>query len=90
MRGVFSSEECEVLAEALDHAWEMFLKAGRLSPNNNDIAKGVLAHAVLQASRAGHRNPRELAMAAAASFDQYQDMIRTRRSWGSVPFLKAS
>ena len=83
MAGAFTSEDCELFAKALDYAWELILKSRRLTPQNHDIAKGVLAQAILDAGPDGG-NARQLAMKAAASFDKYEAIIRHRRAW-SVP-----
>jgi hypothetical protein len=84
MAEAFSSEHCNLFAKALDHAWELFLKAGRLTPQNHDIVKAVLAEAILNAGKQGNQNARQLAMKAAASFDKYEGIVRHRRSW-SLP-----
>jgi hypothetical protein len=81
MDGAFSSDDCELFAKALEHAWEIFLKAGRLTPQNHDIAKAVLAQAILDAGKIGNQNARQLGMKAAASFDKYEGIVRHRRAW---------
>jgi hypothetical protein len=64
---------------ALDQAWEIFLKSGRLNTHNLDIAKGALAFALLDAVEKGERNPRRLAISAVARVARYENKLHTDR-----------
>jgi hypothetical protein len=79
MTHVYDSEDCGVFSEALEHAWRIFLRSGRLNRQNLDIAKAALTRAILDAGSAGLRNPRRLAVAACAKADTYIDRIREER-----------
>ena len=37
---IYTSEDCNIFAKALDFAWEIYLKTGRLTKDNLDTAKG--------------------------------------------------
>ena len=60
MNLAYTSEDCNIFAEALEHAWEMYLKTGRLTKDNLDTAKAALSYAILQAAAGGERNARRL------------------------------
>jgi hypothetical protein len=76
----FSGSECRILADALDKAWEIFLKTGRLTATNIDTARGALAYAIMEAAAVGERNPRRLAIAAVARMAKHEHRIRFERS----------
>jgi len=80
----YTTNDCEIFAQALDHAWEMFLKTGRLTGDNLDTAMGALAYCILQAAAGGERNPRRLAISAVAHVDAIEPRIRLERSWSRV------
>jgi hypothetical protein len=77
----YTSEDCDVFAQALEHAWEMFLKTGRLTKDNLDTAQAALSYAILQAAAGGERNARRLAIVAVANVDAIEPRIRMERSW---------
>lgn len=77
----YDSEDCRVFAQALDHAWEMFLKTKRLTSRNIDTAKAALAYAILHEASDGQRNPRSLAAAAVARMANHETQVRQQRSW---------
>jgi hypothetical protein len=81
MRGAISSDECDIVSQALEQAWEIFLKAQRLDRCNHDIARPTLLYGILEASKDGERNARRLAMRAVASFDRLEPVVRHHRSW---------
>jgi hypothetical protein len=81
MSHVYSSEDCSVFSEALEHSWRIFLRSGRLTRQNFDIAKAALTRAILDTASSGLRNPRRLAVAACARADTYIDRIRQERIW---------
>jgi hypothetical protein len=81
MNQVYSSEDCAVFSEALEHAWRIFLRSGRLNRQNVDIAKAALTRAIFDAGSNGLRNPRRLAVAACARADTYVERIRQDRIW---------
>jgi hypothetical protein len=85
MNTVYDSDDCRVFAKALDHAWEIFLKAGKLTPLNVDIAKASLAYAIFHAAAGGLRNPRRLAMAAVARISQFEAQVTEQRVWCVPP-----
>jgi hypothetical protein len=76
----YTAEDCEILAKALDYAWEIFLKSGRLTKENLDTARAALTYSILQAAQGGERNPRRLALEAAANVDAIEPRIRMERS----------
>jgi hypothetical protein len=77
----FDDEECGLLADGLEKAWEIFLKTGGLTAKNVDIARAALAYAVLECAAAGERNPRRLAIAAVAKMPRHEHQIRYARSF---------
>jgi hypothetical protein len=80
MDRAYDSDDCTILAKALEHAWEIFLKTKRLTAQNHDIAKGALSLAILEAAGIGERNPRRLAIAAVARMSKYEARVRAERS----------
>jgi hypothetical protein len=84
MTHAYSAEDCSVFADALEHAWRIFLRSGRLTSQNCDIAKAALTRAILDAASGGLRNPRRLAVAACAKADTYIDLIRQERLWATT------
>jgi hypothetical protein len=85
---VYDSEDCRVLSQALTYAWDIFLKARRLSPQNLDTAKAALSYALLDAAANGERNPRRLAIRAVAEADRHETRIRRERSWAPPTTLE--
>jgi len=81
MNLAYTSEDCNIFAEALERAWEMYLKTGRLTKDNLDTAKAALLYAILQAAVAGERNARRLAILGIAHVDSIEPRIRMHRSW---------
>jgi hypothetical protein len=81
MDPVYDSEDCRVLSRALSHAWNVFIRAGRLNPHNGDTALGALAYAVLEAAAGGQRDPRRLAISALALIEPHETRVRAARSW---------
>jgi hypothetical protein len=77
----YTSEDCDVFAQALEHAWEMFLTTGRLNKDNLDTAQAALSYAIFQAAAGGERNARRLAIVAVANFEAIEPRIRRERSW---------
>ena len=84
MNQVYSSEDCSIFAEALQHAWRIFLRTGRLTPKNLDIAKAALTRAILDAAVDGLRNPRRLAVAACARVETYEERMLQERLWAKT------
>jgi hypothetical protein len=82
MSHAFDSDECEIFAKALDQAWAIFLRTGRLTSRNVDVAKAALAYALLDAAANGERNPRRLAVAAVGRMARYEAKLRYARSAG--------
>jgi hypothetical protein len=84
MNLAYTSEDCNIFAEALEHAWEMYLKTGRLTKDNLDVAEAALSYAILQAAARGERNARRLAIIGVAHVDIIEPRIRRERSWSRV------
>jgi hypothetical protein len=82
MSGAFDSGDCETFAKALDQAWAIFLKTGRLTSRNVDVARAALAYALLDAAEKGERNPRRLAVAAVGRMARYESKLRYARAPG--------
>ena len=66
MANAFTSDECNVLAQALDIAWDICRHSGGLDTLNIDATKGALTRSILCGYESGERNPRRLAISAAA------------------------
>lgn len=79
MDGAFNSDDCRVFAKALDYAWEIFLKSGRLTSGNHDIARAALTLAIFE-SAGNERNPRRLAIAAVARMGKYEHSLKAQRA----------
>jgi hypothetical protein len=73
MATAFTSDECDVLAQALEAAWEIFLRSRRLETANIDTAKAALTRSILAGYENGEHNPRRLAIAAVAQLDAPQE-----------------
>lgn len=76
----YDTEECSLLAKALDHAWELYLKSKRLTAYNLDLAKGAIAYAVMDAARRGGDNPRQIAKAAMARVGEHERRLQAERA----------
>src|SRR5882757_6438406 len=72
----YDTEDCAVLAKALDHAWELYLKSQRLTAGNLDLAKGAVAYAVLEVARMGERNARQIAKEAIARVSEHERRLQ--------------
>jgi MoxR-like ATPase len=79
MNTAFNSAECNVLEDALDAAWEIFLRSGKLDRHNLDTAKAALARAILDGFENGEHNARRLAIAAVANIEQFEAQIIRQR-----------
>jgi hypothetical protein len=84
MTGAYSSEDCETIARALDRAWERFLRAGRLGPENIDTAKAALTYAILSEAQSGERNPAVLAERGLRMMEQHEPAVVQQRFSGFV------
>ena len=69
MTGAYSSDECNVLAQALDVAWDIFRHSGELDRRNIDATKAALTRSILSNYENGERNTRRLAIVAVAQLD---------------------
>ena len=76
----YDTEECTLLAKALDHAWELYLKSKRLTAYNLDLAKGAIAYAVMDVARKGGGNPRQIAKAAMPRVSVHERRLQVERS----------
>jgi hypothetical protein len=72
MAAAFTSDECDVLAQALDAAWDIFSRSQRVESANIDRTKAALTRAILNGYESGEHNPRRLAIAAVAQLDRPQ------------------
>jgi hypothetical protein len=79
MNAAFDSDDCRLFAQALDHAWEIFLKAGGLTTHNLDTAKAALTYAIFHAAQDGERNARRLAIAAVARMSKFEPVVMQQR-----------
>jgi hypothetical protein len=79
MSCAYDAGDCNVLSLALDKAWEIYLRTGRLTPSNVDVAKAALSFALLDAAEAGERNIRRLAVAAVGRMAKYEGQLRNAR-----------
>ena len=76
MTGAYSSDECNILAQALDVAWDICRQAGRLDARSIEATKAELTRSILTNYEAGERNTRRLAIAAVAQLDTPQPISR--------------
>lgn len=76
----YDTDECTLLAKALDHAWELYLKSKRLTSHNLDLAKGAIAYAVLEVARMGGGNPRQIAKAAMTRVSKHERRLQAVRA----------
>jgi len=72
MTTVFTSEQCDVLQQALDIAWEMFLRAHKPGAEEAEAIKGALTRAILDEYEHGEHNARRMAIAAVAHIEQFE------------------
>lgn len=66
MTGAYSSDECNVLAQALDVAWDICRLSGELETLGIEAAKAALTRSILTNYESGERNTRRLAIVAVA------------------------
>ena len=85
MSSAYDSDDCQLFAQALDQAWQIFLRTGRLTNTNADVAKAALTYALLEAAETGERNPRRLAVAAVGRMARYEGKLRYERSLRPSP-----
>jgi len=71
MTSAFTSAECDVLEQALDAAWEIFLRSRRLDERNLDTARSALTRAILEQYACGEHNVRRIAIAAVAGVPHF-------------------
>ena len=77
MATAFTSDECDVLAQALDAAWDIFSHSHRLETADIDLTKAALTRSILNGYEYGEHNPRRLAIAAVAQLDRSQPRFVT-------------
>lgn len=75
MMAAFTSAECDVLEQALDFAWEIFLRSRKLDAHNLDTAKAALTRAILEQYESGEHNVRRLAIAAVAGVARFDTAV---------------
>lgn len=71
MNAAFTSDECNLLEEALDVAWDIVLHSGKVDEFRLETAKAALTRAILTGYESGERNVRRLAIAAVAQLETY-------------------
>jgi len=69
MSAAFTSDECNLLEQALDDAWDIALRSGQLDGYRLEMAKSALTRAILTAFEGGERNTSRLAIAAVAQLE---------------------
>jgi hypothetical protein len=82
MNSAFDADDCNTLSLALDKAWDIYLRTGRLTTYNIDVAKAALSYALLDAAAEGERNISRLAVAAVGRMARYEGKLRYARSLG--------
>jgi hypothetical protein len=80
MSDAYDSEDCNLFAEALEQAWRIFLKTGRLTSANIDLVKPALTLAIFETAQTGERNVRRLAVGAVARMAKFEDKLKLARS----------
>jgi len=75
MSAAFTSDECNLLAEALDDAWDIALRSGQLDGYRLEAAKSALTRAILTGFESGERNARRLAIVAVAQLESFADRM---------------
>jgi hypothetical protein len=90
MNSVFDSDDCHLLARALENAWEMVLKTGGLTADNLDTAKAALTYAICHEAQNGERNARRLAVAAVARMSRFEPVVRRQRMWRQPDIQRVS
>jgi hypothetical protein len=78
MNRALSSAECLLCAQALELGWELFLQTKRLTSQNEHVAKGALAYAILELFESTP-NPRALAFRAIARMTYYEIKLDSSR-----------
>ena len=69
MSAAFTSDECNLLEQALDDAWDIALRSGQLDGYRLETAKSALTRAILSGYESGERNINRLAIAAVAQLE---------------------
>lgn len=77
MNAAFSSDECNLLEQALDVAWDIVLHSGKLDGYRLETAKAALTRAILTGFENGERNARRLAIGAVAQLETYATRVAT-------------
>ena len=75
------------MAEALNEAWKILGKTGRLTAANVEVAKPALTFAILEAAEKGERNVGRLAVGAVARMAKFEAKIKFERSLVQPPRL---
>lgn len=78
MDSAFTSDECNLLEQALDTAWDIALRSGQLDGYRLETAKSALARAILAGYQNGERNMRRLAIAAVAQLESTAGRLADR------------
>jgi hypothetical protein len=82
MSCAYDAGDCNVLSQALEKAWEIYVRTGRLTATDIDLAKAALSYALLDAAETGDRNINRLAIAAVGRMAKYEGKLRYARSYG--------
>ena len=79
MATAFTSADCDLLQQALDGAWEMFLRRHEAGGQDAEAVKGALTRAILDEYEHGEHDPRRMAIAAVGHIEQFEtDPARQR------------
>jgi hypothetical protein len=70
MADAFDSEDANLMARALDHAWKQLEATGLLHGDSEESAKAVLTRAILEAATHGERDEYKLAAYALSHYQQ--------------------
>jgi hypothetical protein len=82
MSCAYDAGDCNVLSQALEKAWEIYVRTGRLTATDIEVAKAALSYALLDAAETGERNINRLAITAVGRVAKYEGKLRYARSHG--------
>jgi hypothetical protein len=63
----FDCERSAIIGKAFDCAWDMFLRAGALTPQNLDTSRVLIAQRIIELARDGEVSQRRLIIGALRS-----------------------
>jgi hypothetical protein len=71
---VLSDEDLQIVGHAFDRAWDKFLRAGFLTPQNLLDARYLIAHRILRCASYGNRDVHLLARDAVRYFQEVRPL----------------